>query len=112
FNIPSVTVEGMSQHQYALLLQSGNFSRLSSQYIAMLRYCCFSLFRQMMRCAFSFVVARAGKSIAARMAMMAMTTKSSIRVKALLRAEAFDAIASLFKSGFNHKDGLSLMRSS
>ena len=37
---------------------------------------------QEIRMARSFALPKAGKSIAARMAMMAMTTSSSIRVKA------------------------------
>src|SRR5579871_4450192 len=40
------------------------------------------LFMQTVRFDFSLALARAGKSIAARIAMMAMTTRSSIRVKA------------------------------
>ena len=40
------------------------------------------LLLQAARLARSFALARAGKSIAARMAMIAMTTKSSISVKA------------------------------
>jgi tRNA A37 threonylcarbamoyladenosine biosynthesis protein TsaE len=35
-----------------------------------------------MRCAFRLAAASAGKSILARMAMMAMTTNNSMRVKA------------------------------
>src|SRR6266700_7455580 len=43
---------------------------------------CLRLFKQKMLRAFSLAIARAGNSIAARMAMIAMTTKSSTRVKA------------------------------
>jgi len=43
---------------------------------------CLRLFTQAMRLAFSLAEARAGNSNAARIAMMAMTTSSSIRVKA------------------------------
>src|SRR6185369_11064174 len=43
---------------------------------------CRSLLKQEMRCAFSLALARAGNNIAARMAMMAMTTSNSINVKA------------------------------
>src|SRR6266568_7187293 len=43
---------------------------------------CFRLLRQTMACALALARARAGKSKAARIARMAMTTKSSIRVKA------------------------------
>src|ERR1700753_3815136 len=42
---------------------------------------CFKLFMHWMRLAFSLAEASAGSSIAARMAMMAMTTSSSINVK-------------------------------
>src|ERR1035441_2395160 len=43
---------------------------------------CFRLFMQAIRLAFSFALARAGSSSAAKIAMMAITTNSSIRVKA------------------------------
>src|SRR5215831_5139857 len=42
---------------------------------------CFPLLRQWTPQAFSFAFVRAGKSMAARMAIMAMTTSSSIKVK-------------------------------
>src|SRR6266478_4392460 len=42
---------------------------------------CFKLLRHWIRLARSLALARAGNSIAARMAMMAITTKSSISVK-------------------------------
>ena len=40
------------------------------------------LLKQEMDCALAFALDKAGKSIAAKMAMIAMTTNSSIRVKA------------------------------
>src|ERR1017187_1081480 len=43
------------------------------------------LFRQLIRLALSLAFAKAGRSRAARIAMMAMTTSSSIKVNALLR---------------------------
>ena len=42
------------------------------------------LFMHAVRCAFSFALANAGKSIAASIAMIAMTTSSSMRVKPVL----------------------------
>src|SRR5665213_1173420 len=42
--------------------------------------------------AFFFAAASAGRSIAAKMAMMAMTTSNSIRVKARLNLPAFGGI--------------------
>src|ERR1035437_8504320 len=42
---------------------------------------CFMLLRQAIPCALFLAFARAGKSIAARMAMIAITTSSSISVK-------------------------------
>jgi hypothetical protein len=49
---------------------------------------CFILFRQAVRLAFSLALARAGNNIAASMAIIAMTTKSSIKVKAGPRTAA------------------------
>src|SRR5436190_10739448 len=59
---------------------SGSDSLLSLAYIIMARPICRLLLLQAMPLALSFARARAGSSMAARMAMMAMTTKSSIRV--------------------------------
>jgi len=42
-----------------------------------------------MRCAFSFALLKAGRSIAARMAIMAMTTNNSIKVNPRRRAGLF-----------------------
>src|SRR5262245_58590268 len=44
---------------------------------------CFRLFTHEMRLAFSLAIESAGNSIAARMAMIAITTSNSIKVKAL-----------------------------
>src|SRR5436190_4829131 len=49
---------------------------------------CFMLLRHAMPWAFVFALANAGKSKPARMAMMAITTRSSMRVKAF-RQELF-----------------------
>src|ERR1035437_1177686 len=54
---------------------------LSSLYMAVAMPICLWLLRQLMALAFSLALLKAGKSIAARMAMMAITTNSSIRVK-------------------------------
>src|SRR6266851_10364864 len=56
-------------------------SLLSSVYIFHASANCRWLFMHEMPCPFCLALARAGKSIAARMAMMAMTTSSSISVK-------------------------------
>src|SRR5664279_1240518 len=53
----------------------------SSEYIWLPNCICFKLFMQEIRRARSLAVANAGNSMAARMAMMAMTTSSSIKVK-------------------------------
>src|SRR5882724_876663 len=55
---------------------------LSPAYITSARHNCFWLLMQMADCALRLAAASAGKSIAARMAMMAITTSSSMRVKA------------------------------
>jgi len=44
--------------------------------------CCLMLFMQAVRLAFSFARDKAGNNIAARIAMIAITTNSSINVKA------------------------------
>ena len=43
---------------------------------------CFVLFKQLVACALAFARVNAGNNIAARIAMMAMTTSSSMSVKA------------------------------
>src|SRR6267142_7249493 len=54
---------------------------LSLRYMAMPRPICLRLFMQRVWTALALALARAGRSIAARIAIMAMTTSSSIRVK-------------------------------
>src|SRR6266566_2705488 len=56
-------------------------SLLSWTYIVQASCNCFRLLRQTMPCALALARARAGRSSAARIAMMPMTTDSSIRVK-------------------------------
>src|SRR5690242_14662751 len=48
---------------------------------------CFMLLVHLICCALLFARERAGSSIAAKMAMMAMTTRSSMRVKPVMRLE-------------------------
>ena len=55
-------------------------SLLSSAYICQASVACLRLFRQTMARAFCFARARAGNNKPARIAMMAMTTSSSMRV--------------------------------
>src|ERR1043166_6820855 len=57
-------------------------SLLSIAYMCAARASCLLLFTQAVRLAFSFAFARAGSSRPARMAMMAITTRSSIGVNA------------------------------
>src|SRR5712671_6304100 len=61
-------------------LLSGSLSALSSQYITQASCNCFSLFKQADCSALLLAFDNAGKSIAARIAMMAITTSSSISV--------------------------------
>ena len=57
-----------------------SYPRLSSRYIRFASAICFMLLRQDVALAFSLARDNAGRSIAARMAMMAITTSSSINV--------------------------------
>src|ERR1700728_3076564 len=59
---------------------NGNFVLLSPLYIVHASPNCFSLLWHLVPCAWDFDLARAGSSIAARMAMIAITTSNSIRV--------------------------------
>jgi hypothetical protein len=59
-----------------------NRSLLSPAYIDQARMSCRELLTQLMALALSLALDKAGKSIAAKIAMIAMTTSSSIRVKA------------------------------
>src|SRR5882724_1149515 len=61
--------------------EEGNCSRLSPVYMVIVTPNCLRFERQLARRAFSLARARAGSNIAARIAMMAMTTSNSIRVK-------------------------------
>src|SRR6266576_2043317 len=75
---------------------------------------CRRLLRQIVPVALSLARVNAGSSMAARIAMMAMTTRSSIRVKPLLRSRDF--IMQFVMRWKNHtagkscRDGYSLIR--
>src|SRR5258707_127201 len=60
----------------------GVFSWLSSTYMCQQSCSCFRLLRHCIRCAFALARESAGRSRLARIAMIAMTTNSSIKVKA------------------------------
>src|SRR5262249_333195 len=64
------------------LFCGGNTSRLSSAYSFKPRQICFRLLRHLTTWAFSFALDNAGRRRDARIAIMAMTTRSSIKVKA------------------------------
>src|SRR6516162_8319369 len=72
------------------LLKFTSMSWLSSEYMIQANPNCFWLLMQVAVVALSFARLRAGSSIAARMAMMAMTTSNSINVKPL---PDFDGVA-------------------
>src|SRR3989442_88859 len=61
---------------------SGRPSLLSSAYICQQSWSCLRLLRQEMDCALAFALLSAGKRSEARIAMMAITTSSSMSVKA------------------------------
>src|SRR2546426_1629974 len=61
-------------------------SSLSSAYMTHERPSCFRLLRHVMPCAFVFALDSVGKSMDAKIAMMAMTTSSSMRVNARLES--------------------------
>src|ERR1035437_10399784 len=69
----------------------GTMSLLSPAYIAIARPTCLRLLRQFACTAFCLALANAGNNSAARMAMMAMTTSSSMRVNARVLFRALDA---------------------
>jgi len=70
---------------YPCGLMRGNFSPFDSlAYILNTRPNCFRLFWQLARRAASRARARAGSNMAAKIPMIAMTTKSSISVKPFL----------------------------
>ena len=62
-------------------------SLLSLAYISKARPACFMLLVQVIRIALSLAVASAGRSNAASMAMIAMTTSNSIKVKPALERD-------------------------
>src|SRR5437899_11834688 len=62
----------------------GFWSLLSSAHVRIAKPTCFRLFVQLMRCARALARASAGNNMAARMAMIAITTNNSISVKALI----------------------------
>src|SRR5215831_16560558 len=64
---------------------------------------CFSLPIQVVRIALSFARDRAGNNMAARIAMMAMTTNSSIKVKANAFEGAF--VCEFIQSGASARSG-------
>src|SRR5271167_3803803 len=65
-------------------LLGGMTSLLSSVYIAQQSWNCFKLFMHCRAWALVLALLKAGNSIAARMAMMAITTSNSIRVKPVI----------------------------
>src|SRR3954463_9468158 len=67
------------------VFKGGKNSALSCAYIVKARPICLLLLTHAMSLAFSLARDRAGSSIAARIAIIAITTSSSIRVKAALR---------------------------
>src|SRR5258708_6614392 len=77
-------------------LRGGNWLRLSSTYNFRASWSCLRLFMHFTRFADSLARDRAGKSIAARMAIIAMTTSNSINVKpGFVRAAQADGIFSV-----------------
>ena len=72
-----------------LLPRIGNKPSLSSQYIVTDNPSCLRLFTQEILRAASLAPLKAGRSMPARTAIIAMTTNSSIKVKAAFGAGAF-----------------------
>src|SRR5580698_226936 len=69
-------------------LPGGHVSEKSPKYICSAKEVCFRLEVQLARYALRLAAANAGSSMAAKMAMIAMTTRSSMRVKPdVLRTE-------------------------
>src|SRR5438876_7973960 len=71
---------------------SGTLSSLSFAYIVNANPHCFELERHVAACAFPFAFAKAGSNSAARIAIIAITTSSSISVKPDRQAQACDFI--------------------
>src|SRR5512146_383658 len=93
-----------SRMDRVVLPSSGILSSQSSAYILKANPHCFMLFMQVIACALDLALERAGSSIAARMAMMAMTTSSSMSVKASKRerlAGWFSGTATMVSLGFD-----------
>src|SRR5262245_16219467 len=78
----------------------GRKSLLSAAYRCVASPHCLRLFRQATEWAFAFAFAKAGSSIAARIAMMAMTTSSSIRVKPTVSVTFFSELRFEFRIEF------------
>src|SRR5262245_46133065 len=78
---------GVSLAAFGFCRRLTNRSSLSDTYITQPRINCFSLLRQAAPVAFSLALERAGKSMLARIAMTAMTTRSSISVNARFSEE-------------------------
>jgi hypothetical protein len=73
---------------------------------------CFELLMHAVACPLSFALLNAGRSIAARIAMMAMTTKSSISVKPVLikiRRPAFALLRARIRIGVDIAFGIARM---
>src|SRR5438132_11580728 len=67
----------------------GFWSLLSSAHVRIAKPTCFRLFVQLLRCARALARASAGSNMAARMAIIAMTTNNSIKVKAAIFLRRF-----------------------
>ena len=74
-------------------------SLLSPAYMNMAVPCCFRLFMQEVRCAFCFALAKAGNNMAAKIAMMAMTTNSSINVNPDRKEPLYERLLGLQAAG-------------
>src|SRR2546430_1511098 len=85
FRTKALAARAGRSHGQNAPVQSGNRSRLSSAYIRMASPSCLILLAHLIFIALDFALARAGNSSAARIAMMAMTTSSSMSVKAAVQ---------------------------
>src|SRR5687768_18140506 len=90
----------MSQGQYAGMLlassMTGKRSLLSCAYISEARANCRRLLLHFTTRAFSLAFASAGRSMPARIAMIAITTRSSIKVKARVACGAVLLVRLIF----------------
>src|SRR2546423_15662184 len=82
-------------------------SLLSPAYITQHKSSCLMLLRHLILCAFALARPNAGRSIAAKIAMIAITTKSSIKVKAAFRPFT---VVFISKRGIQKKSGRSFQR--